>query len=132
MTREAGVRGGRSTAPGSTDVTMLACTIDAPGRSPGVPESARQHRGGIHVETGTLLARQEYPGRQYVMRIRSPRCAESAQPGSFAHLRCDPERPMRRPLSIMRANVREGFGDPYGFVRSYTVVAGPIIGRDAD
>jgi dihydroorotate dehydrogenase electron transfer subunit len=90
---------------------MLACTIDAPGRSRGVPESARQHRGRIHVEAGTLLARQEYPGRQYVIRIRSPRCAESAQPGSFAHLRCDPELPMRRPLSIMRANVREGWID---------------------
>ncbi|MCH9694635.1 MAG: dihydroorotate dehydrogenase electron transfer subunit [Gammaproteobacteria bacterium] len=36
------------------------------------------------------------------MRIRAPKCAAAAEPGSFAHLTCDPSLPMRRPLSIMR------------------------------
>jgi dihydroorotate dehydrogenase electron transfer subunit len=42
------------------------------------------------------------------IRVRSPECAAHALPGSFAHLRCAPELPMRRPLSIMRANPRQG------------------------
>lgn len=94
-----------------TDAASSACTVDAPGRSRGQPLEARAHRGTIFVEDGTLLAQQEYPGRQYVIRVRAPQCAAAAQPGSFAHLTCDPERPMRRPLSIMRANPREGWID---------------------
>ena len=42
------------------------------------------------------------PGDQYVMRIRAPKCAGAAEPGSFVHLSCDETLPMRRPLSIMR------------------------------
>lgn len=37
------------------------------------------------------------------MRIRAPKCAAAAQPGSFVHVTCDAALPMRRPLSIMRA-----------------------------
>ncbi|MGI9245262.1 MAG: dihydroorotate dehydrogenase electron transfer subunit [Steroidobacteraceae bacterium] len=85
--------------------------MQAAGRSRGKPAAERPHRGTIFVEEGTLLARQEYPGRQYVIRVRAPRCAAAALPGSFAHLTCDPERPMRRPLSLMRANAREGWID---------------------
>jgi dihydroorotate dehydrogenase electron transfer subunit len=87
------------------------CTIEAPGRGCGRPAAERRHRGTIHVEDGRLVAQQEYPGRQYVIRIEAPRCAAVAVPGSFAHLTCDPERPMRRPLSLMRANAREGWID---------------------
>ena len=36
------------------------------------------------------------------MRIRSPKCAAAARPGSFVHVTCDETLPMRRPLSIMR------------------------------
>jgi dihydroorotate dehydrogenase electron transfer subunit len=88
-----------------------ACSIDAPGRGHGQPDAARTHRGTIFVEDGKLLAQQEYPGRQYVIRLHAPRCAAAAQPGSFVHLTCDAERPMRRPLSLMRANAREGWVD---------------------
>jgi dihydroorotate dehydrogenase electron transfer subunit len=86
------------------------CSIDAPGRSRGQP-AAKAARETIFVEDGTLLAQQDYPGRQYVVRLRAPKCAAAAQPGSFVHLTCDPERPMRRPLSIMRANASEGWID---------------------
>jgi dihydroorotate dehydrogenase electron transfer subunit len=85
-----------------------ACTIDTPGRSHG-EAAAKAQRDTIFVEDGTLLAQQEYPGRQYVIRVHAPKCAAAAQPGSFAHLTCDPERPMRRPLSIMRANAQDGW-----------------------
>ncbi|HET9695083.1 MAG TPA: dihydroorotate dehydrogenase electron transfer subunit [Steroidobacteraceae bacterium] len=86
-------------------------SIDQPGRSRGRPTAERSHRATIHVEDGTLLAQYEYPGRQYVVRIQAPKCAATAQPGSFAHLTCDPDRPMRRPLSLMRANAEQGWID---------------------
>jgi dihydroorotate dehydrogenase electron transfer subunit len=71
--------------------------------------SPRGHRGTIFVEDAELLAQQEFPGRQFVIRLRAPRCAAAATPGSFAHLTCDPLLPMRRPLSIMRADASAGW-----------------------
>jgi dihydroorotate dehydrogenase electron transfer subunit len=71
--------------------------------------SGREHRGTIFVEEAELLARQEFPGRQFVIRLRAPKCAAAATPGSFAHLTCDPMLPMRRPLSIMRVDPAAGW-----------------------
>ncbi len=73
--------------------------------------SDRPHRGTIFVEDAVLLARQEYPGRQFVIRLGAPKCAAAATPGSFVHLSCDPLLPMRRPLSIMRADPAAGWID---------------------
>ena len=70
---------------------------------------AREHRGTIFVEDAELLSQQEYPGRQFVIRLHAPKCAAAATPGSFAHLTCDPLLPMRRPLSIMRVDPRAGW-----------------------
>ena len=92
----------------TTDTTR---SIDRPGRSTGRPAALRTHRDTIHVEAGTVVAQYEYPGRQYVVRIQAPVCAQKAQPGSFAHLTCDLDRPMRRPLSIMRAHAEQGWID---------------------
>ncbi len=86
-----------------------ACTIDAKGRSRGTPPDQRHHRDTIFVEDGRLLSQQGYPGEQFVIRIQAPKCAAAALPGCFAHLTCDPERPMRRPLSIMRVDARAGW-----------------------
>jgi dihydroorotate dehydrogenase electron transfer subunit len=71
--------------------------------------SARDHRGKIFVEEAALLAQQEFPGRQFVIRLHAPRCAAAATPGSFVHLTCDPQIPMRRPLSIMRVDPAVGW-----------------------
>ena len=71
--------------------------------------ASRPHRDTIFVEDAQLLSQQEYPGRQFVIRLQAPKCAAAATPGSFAHLTCDPERPMRRPLSIMRVDARAGW-----------------------
>ena len=38
------------------------------------------------------------------MRIRAAKCAAAAEPGTFVHVTCDEALPMRRPLSIMRAD----------------------------
>ena len=67
------------------------------------------HRGTIFVEDAELLETRGYPGQQYVIRLRAPKCAAAATPGSFAHLTCDPLLPMRRPLSIMRTDPTAGW-----------------------
>jgi len=63
---------------------------------------AQQNRDTIFVQDGEILSVAEFPGDQFVIRIRAPKCAASAKPGSFAHITCDESLPMRRPLSIMR------------------------------
>lgn len=70
--------------------------------------TGREHRGTIFVEEAEVRGHQEFPGRQYVIRLHAPRCAAAAVPGSFAHLSCDAELPMRRPLSIMLADATAG------------------------
>lgn len=65
-------------------------------------KKAQRNRNTIFVEEGELLRVDEFPGDQFVMRIRSRKCAAAAEPGSFVHVTCDDTLPMRRPLSIMR------------------------------
>lgn len=70
--------------------------------------AATGHRGTIFLEDAAVLAHQAFAGGQYVLRLLAPRCAATATPGSFVHLTCGPELPMRRPLSIMRADPAAG------------------------
>ena len=65
--------------------------------------------GSIHVEQAEVLSQTAWPGGQFVLRVNAPRCAATALPGSFVHLRCDPRLPMRRPLSIMRVSREQGW-----------------------
>jgi dihydroorotate dehydrogenase electron transfer subunit len=76
------------------------------GRSAGVHPA---HRGSIFLEDGKVISQQAWPGEQFVLRISAARCAAKAQPGSFVHLTCDPDLPMRRPLSIQRVSASEGW-----------------------
>jgi dihydroorotate dehydrogenase electron transfer subunit len=69
------------------------------------------HRGSICLEDGKVLAQHAFAGEQFVIRLEAPKCAARALPGSFAHLTVDDDIPMRRPLSIMRANAQEGWID---------------------
>ena len=71
--------------------------------------SAKPHRNTIHVEEAEVLANHAHAAEQYVLRIHAPRCAADAEPGSFAHLTCDPQLPLRRPLSIMRVDPDAGW-----------------------
>lgn len=66
-------------------------------------KEAQKNRDSVFVETGDLLSRAAYAGNQYIQRIHAPKCAAAATAGSFVHIACDAELPMRRPLSIMRA-----------------------------
>ena len=66
-------------------------------------------RGTIFLEEGRVISQQAYDAEQYVLRLAAPKCAARAEPGSFVHLTCDAAIPMRRPLSIMRADARAGW-----------------------
>ena len=69
------------------------------------------HRNTIGLETGEVVSHQAYDGDQYVLRLQAPDCAASARAGQFAHLTCDPLLAMRRPLSIMRVDPKQGWVD---------------------
>ena len=71
--------------------------------------AAPAHRGTIFLEDAVALEHRAFPGGQYILRLAAPRCAATATPGSFVHLTCGPDLPMRRPLSIMRTSAREGW-----------------------
>ncbi|HDK37407.1 MAG TPA: dihydroorotate dehydrogenase electron transfer subunit [Thiolapillus brandeum] len=67
------------------------------------------HRNSICLEDAKILRHHAYPGDQHIMRLKAPRCAAKAKPGQFVHITVDPQRPMRRPISIMRASANEGW-----------------------
>lgn len=71
----------------------------------------KPHRNTIFLEDAEVLSQQAYAAEQYVLRVQAPQCAAKAKPGSFAHLQCDPQLPMRRPLSIMRVSASAGWVD---------------------
>ena len=71
----------------------------------------RPHRDTIFVEDAEILEKQTHAGDQVILRLRAPQMAAHARPGQFAHLRCDPALPMRRPLSLMRVDAKSGWVD---------------------
>jgi dihydroorotate dehydrogenase electron transfer subunit len=72
------------------------------------PATSRPHRGTIFVEDAEVLSQEGFAGEQFILKLKAPKCAAAATPGSFVHLTCDESLPMRRPLSIMRADAAQG------------------------
>ena len=70
---------------------------------------SRETRGTLHLEDARVIKQTAYDGDQFVLRLEAPACAARATPGTFVHLTCDPTIPMRRPLSIMRADPNTGW-----------------------
>lgn len=68
----------------------------------------KSHRDTIFLEAAEILDHQAFEGDQYTLRVRAPEIASNAKAGSFAHITCDPQRPMRRPISIMRVKPETG------------------------
>ena len=66
-------------------------------------------RGSIFLEEGRVLDQTAFDADQFVIRIEAPKCASRAEPGSFAHITCHETIPMRRPLSLMRADASAGW-----------------------
>jgi len=71
----------------------------------------KPHRETIHLEDAEILSHEAFPGEQYLLRLRAPACAAATRPGQFVHVQCHPLRPMRRPISVMRASPRGGWVD---------------------
>jgi len=71
----------------------------------------RAHRETVFCEDALILSQTAHAGEQFVMRVQAPECATNAEPGQFAHIQCDPQLPLRRPISIMRVSPDEGWVD---------------------
>ncbi|HMN46979.1 MAG TPA: dihydroorotate dehydrogenase electron transfer subunit [Povalibacter sp.] len=69
---------------------------------------SKPHRGTIFLEDAEVVAQTAFDANQFVLKLKAPKCAATAQPGSFVHLTCDESLPMRRPLSIMRVDAQRG------------------------
>jgi dihydroorotate dehydrogenase electron transfer subunit len=69
----------------------------------------KTHRDTIFPQQARILSHLALDGDQYILRLQAPECAHTAQPGSFAHIQCDPRLPLRRPISIMRTAAEEGW-----------------------
>lgn len=71
--------------------------------------NAKLHRDTIFNEQGPILAHEHLPGDQHILRLQAPECAAHARPGQFVHVQVHPLRPLRRPISLMRASPGEGW-----------------------
>ena len=71
----------------------------------------RDHRDTILLEDAEIVGHEAHAADQFVLRVQAPGCAARALPGQFAHISVDPQRPMRRPISIMRASADQGWLD---------------------
>ena len=69
------------------------------------------HRNTIFVEDAEILSHEAFDGDQYVLRLAAAKTAASALAGSFVHIRCADNLPMRRPISIMRVDASIGYVD---------------------
>jgi len=78
--------------------------------------TVREHSGPTHpstrhtinLESAQVISHEACAGNQRILKLRAPETARTARPGSFVHLRCATSLPMRRPMSIMRADPDSG------------------------
>jgi len=71
----------------------------------------KPHRDTINVELAEIISQDSYPGDQFILRVRAPKIAAEAEPGSFVHIQCSASLPMRRPISIMKTEPTTGMVD---------------------
>src|SRR5512138_2600512 len=70
---------------------------------------SQSHRHTIDLVTAPILSHERFDGEQYLLRVHAPAIAATARAGSFVHVTVDPQRPLRRPISIMRVDKQEGW-----------------------
>jgi len=68
-------------------------------------------RNTIFEEDAEIIANIHHPGDQFILRLKAPKTAQHAMPGQFVHLRVSPDRPLRRPVSIMLTHPGKGTVD---------------------
>jgi dihydroorotate dehydrogenase electron transfer subunit len=71
--------------------------------------SDKSHRDTLFLEEAEILGHEAYAEGQHLLRLQAPECARHARPGNFVHLQCDPSRPLRRPISLLRVSAAEGW-----------------------
>jgi len=76
-----------------------------------MPNTNKPHRDTIFLEQARIISHDSFQGEQHLLRLEAPECAHHALPGNFAHLQCNPLRPLRRPISIMRTSTTDGWVD---------------------
>ncbi|RLA06430.1 MAG: dihydroorotate dehydrogenase electron transfer subunit [Gammaproteobacteria bacterium] len=69
----------------------------------------KTHRDTLLVEQATVLSHQVFAGDQNLLRLAAPRVAERALPGQFVHIDCGQPMMLRRPLSLMRVDRKQGW-----------------------
>ncbi|MFQ5582599.1 MAG: dihydroorotate dehydrogenase electron transfer subunit [Mariprofundaceae bacterium] len=69
---------------------------------------AEPRRNAIFEEQAEIIANAHHPGDQFILRLKAPKTAANARPGQFVHIRVSPDRPLRRPLSIMLTDPNSG------------------------
>jgi len=79
-----------------------------PARNQRIQSMEKPHRNTLLVEEAEIHSHEAFAGDQYVLRVSAPGIAARARPGSFVHIQCDPGRPLRRPISIMRVDAETG------------------------
>jgi len=68
----------------------------------------KPHRDTVFVEQAKILSHEHCDGAQHILRVAAPLIAAKARAGSFVHITVDPQRPLRRPISIMRVDTKKG------------------------
>jgi len=69
---------------------------------------ANEHRNPIFEEQAEVIANIHHLGDQFILRLKAPKTAQHAKPGQFVHIRVSPDRPLRRPVSIMLTHPAKG------------------------
>jgi dihydroorotate dehydrogenase electron transfer subunit len=70
--------------------------------------NATPPRNRLFEEQAQILESRAHPGAQHLLTLRAPRIAATARPGQFVQLRCAAALPLRRPLSLLRADPARG------------------------
>jgi dihydroorotate dehydrogenase electron transfer subunit len=75
------------------------------------PAQRTPQRDTLFNEQCVILSHVHRAADQHLLRLLAPDCARSARAGQFAHIQVTPQRPLRRPLSIMRVSAEQGWVD---------------------
>jgi len=55
-----------------------------------------------------IINQTAHAGNQHIITLQASEIAQTAKPGSFVHVQCDPLLKLRRPISIMQVNQQAG------------------------
>ena len=71
-------------------------------------DTTTDEQATIVVEEAVVLQQTAAEEQQFLLHLQAPEIVSSALPGQFVHIQCDTTLLMRRPMSIMRVDKKEG------------------------